>query len=1113
MRILGIRSKALGISIPYTDKGIDYYNAKISKVIPSFDFKEYAKKQINAIAETKQSIKPSNLKTLSIKWEEDIQKTKTKFKQANNRRDLDRLKQLYGLGKVATSKQIAEKNRLRKETAQNYQLGGELVGKIIGTSLINMGLFTAELYKAIEDHPEETITILFSVFPAIYSGVKQDFNRVMSGDPLEIGSVGLEYWTIGKVFKLAGKAFKVPVSIGRTLSPKYFNGIAKTLVIPPITLRRAVMKTSTSRKIKALLETQMKNPKIRKQVELFNKNLEKSRLQVNKKLNLIQKQSLQIKKTIINKIEIFKMEKEYKQSLKLAREIRAKTRKKGTELKMDNPDYDKAIVLLTDTANAIGEVNARGFMIKYLKSGGKLTKTQMDDFIKAVQEHIKNILNKSSDFQLVKRLALQPKSVSVKLIKQGKIKSAKIFLKKISLRINELSSKINKLSLVKKMNLILEKIKSGIKKPIKEVRGKIELRIRKYKTKSQLKKEFRLARKNRANARKKGKLINIGNDDYVKAIDFLEDFSNNYGRIRAKIFINKFKKSGGKIGLGQEENFIKAIEEYARGILYKLSDFKKLQIASKFNKPYTIKLIKQSKILSAKKLFNNLLSRIKKIELVGKMDFLIKNIKRKIKGKISPKIIKKKLEIRKLQKTAIKRYKKTVKYRLEKNIPIRKVTLNQLRKSSDISNMNRFIDQFFNEMGKRQKIDITSIKFGQMKNVIKKRMSRAIKTGNKKEISNFESSIGKLMSDMNKKVNKPDIRIIEIVDKKKKFRIIKEFEPETPKGQYVEVKVGNQIQLQRVEQVQKGKVKQVQKTYTIQKVRKKNINLSPLLRYGVFSLTQSIFKNMLKTKQKIVPISNSRSLFIALQDSAQDFKILQAVAQDTIQKLNIASAIKQIVLQQSKVKQPLKLKTIQKMKEKKKIIGGRIPTKFKRKKLSKKVPTYYVVIKRHNKLVKLLARPLRLSDAKDYLAFRIDKGLGRSAWFEPVGLTKNVIGLPKEMKGYFNKISNKLRPFRLDRGKRLGIRNGYIEKKKYIGDTKSEIRELQKARLKSKIKRKIPLKKTSKAITRLSNQRKKKSNRITTQKSKVTTKKKKVKNPTKRKTKKLIKKRKLKRKS
>jgi len=71
----------------------------------------------------------------------------------------------------------------------------------------------------------------------------------------------------------------------------------------------------------------------------------------------------------------------------------------------------------------------------------------------------------------------------------------------------------------------------------------------------------------------------------------------------------------------------------------------------------------------------------------------------------------------------------------------------------------------------------------------------------------------------------------------------------------------------------------------------------------------------------------------------------------------------------------------------------------------------------------------------------------------------------------------------------LGIRNGYIEKQKYVGDTKSEIKELQKARLKSKIKHKISLKKTSKAVLRLSNQRKKQSNKITKQKSKTTNKK------------------------
>jgi len=91
--------------------------------------------------------------------------------------------------------------------------------------------------------------------------------------------------------------------------------------------------------------------------------------------------------------------------------------------------------------------------------------------------------------------------------------------------------------------------------------------------------------------------------------------------------------------------------------------------------------------------------------------------------------------------------------------------------------------------------------------------------------------------------------------------------------------------------------------------------------------------------------------------------------------------------------------------------------------------------------------------------------------------------------GNFAKVKNKLRPYKIDRGQRLGIRNGYIEKQKYVGDTKSEIKELQKARLKSKIKHKISLKKTSKAVLRLSNQRKKQSNKITKQKSKTTNKK------------------------
>ncbi len=59
---MGIRSKALNMSIPYTDKGIDYYNAKISKVIPSFDFKKEAEKTAQTIIPSKLS---RNIKILS----------------------------------------------------------------------------------------------------------------------------------------------------------------------------------------------------------------------------------------------------------------------------------------------------------------------------------------------------------------------------------------------------------------------------------------------------------------------------------------------------------------------------------------------------------------------------------------------------------------------------------------------------------------------------------------------------------------------------------------------------------------------------------------------------------------------------------------------------------------------------------------------------------------------------------------------------------------------------------------------------------------------------------------------------------------------------------------
>ncbi len=129
---------------------------------------------------------------------------------------------------------------------------------------------------------------------------------------------------------------------------------------------------------------------------------------------------------------------------------------------------------------------------------------------------------------------------------------------------------------------------------------------------------------------------------------------------------------------------------------------------------------------------------------------------------------------------------------------------------------------------------------------------------------------------------------------------------------------------------------------------------------------------------------------------------------------------------------------------------------FKGKKLSKSQPVFYVKEKVRGKIKNLTPRPLTLRMAKDFLAYRLDNRLSRSGWFEPIGKSKNVVVVPKVMRGYFNKHRKKFRAFKIRVGKRKKIRNGFIEKKKYVGDTKSEIKQLQASRRKRKpLKRKI----------------------------------------------------------
>ena len=110
------------------------------------------------------------------------------------------------------------------------------------------------------------------------------------------------------------------------------------------------------------------------------------------------------------------------------------------------------------------------------------------------------------------------------------------------------------------MNKILAGKKIVIKKikqPIKRIKKKITKVKRKYKNKKEYKKEIAEAKKFRRKSKGKSwNKIRYGNDDYMKLLEFSEEFTKEIARIKAKKFINIWKKSGRKIGLGLEEKYI-----------------------------------------------------------------------------------------------------------------------------------------------------------------------------------------------------------------------------------------------------------------------------------------------------------------------------------------------------------------------------------------------------------------------------------------------------------------------------------------------------------------------------------------------------------------------------
>lgn len=1052
-----------------------------------YTFQDGVLRKINDVDLYEKKLKPTEVprrdrirsmqraKDLSKQWGEDISTTKISLKAAAKRGDSSRLAELQRLGKNRSPSQNIEMEKLQTEVAKNYRLGGELVGKIIGTSLINMGVGSIELFKALKVNPKET---LIALPPAIYEGVREDFNRVMSGDPLEIVSVGLEFWTFGKVGKIAGKVGKTGLrtsyGIGSTLSPKYIGAISNKLFISPVTLRGIAIKTASGRAVESAIKNSLKQSGVTGKVTAFNKKLKAGKSRVDRKLSAIQKKARVLKGEVKEKgkaiVENLESRTNINKQYKRAKQNFKKSMDKKTSVTLGNDDYIKAVVFIEELSSNIAKVKANKFLRDLKSRGGKIGLGQEGQFVRAVQNNMKTKLNSLSEFKKLKETARLKKSFQINLRKRGKIEAAKITFRKIKI-------KIEKLSLVKKMTSTIRKITAkgmAVKLGVKRVGKKVGKGIRKVKKKGEkitanlesrtnLNKQYNRARKNiRKSLGGKIKIITIGNNEYIKAVAFIEQFSNNVAKISAKKFLRDFKAKGGKIGLGQEEKFINAVQKNFKKTLDNTASFKKLKEAARFNKPFQIKLARKNKLNSAKRLSRNLASKIKSTRAVGSMTSIIKRVSRgvrDVKKKVSPKRIKRRIKRRIAESTQRRFIKKTIRYQMEQARPIRKVSFDKLKRSQKVSNINKFIDNFFNELGRRQKIDITSVQFSQMKNILKKRMRNAINKGNLPEINNFRIEISKLLSNMNKKASNPDIKIIKTAGKDRRIRTIKDFESKSPKGTYREVKVGNQVMLQEVKQIRRTKqvqaMQQPIQKYKIVSVQKKAISLKPLMQFGVKSLSEVALKNM--SKQAFGKISNQGQLIKVLQDSAQDFKVLQVVGQSMSPKVNVASAVASAV--NSRVRSKARLKTKQVLKTKKKPI---VRIKFKKekatRKLSKPVQTYAFAVKKSGKWVRLKSPPMTLADAWSAGSYVLDHKLQRSGKLIPVGLNSVVAKLGKNVAGYYGKHQSKFRRARIKKGKVLSLERTIIEKKKYVGDTLAERLELQKARKKAMLKKRKPAK-------------------------------------------------------
>lgn len=578
-------------------------------------------------------------------------------------------------------------------------------------------------------------------------------------------------------------------------------------------------------------------------------------------------------------------------------------------------------------------------------------------------------------------------------------------------------------------------------------------------------KELERARSTRQKARKRGQRLSLQSAKYDEAIVLIVRTVDSVAKVRAvKALLSGIKK-GVNVSRKQANFFIKEYRKTAARLLRERPEFKELVKLSKLSRTDQLKIIRLNRSKSAKSLYNKLSnvvnSLIKELKVTREFRIVkagVLKLKARLQKKVKKTVAKRKGRLErervsarrkagvkrrtKERRKALVQFKKTIKYRMLGKRRIREVTVDQLRSGQFRSNVKMIVDTFFKQVEKKQLINIPRAKYLKMKSEFRKRALKAARTGNVKELENLRNAMLKVLIESKKK--RPDV-VVEIpksalpklpksVKPKRTFKTLKDFETETPKGTFQEVRVGDQVMLQRVKTVTKEKQRKATVTARVVSVQKQRVNLKSL---SQFLATATLSASRLASKTKTT----------TLQRSAQKSRTKLKAAQATDTTTDTASRLGSAQRTRTATKTRSALRSAQKSKATKKVkaaFGFRQPKEVKT--LKKGVQSYFVVVKKRGKLVKLLPRALTLTDAKDYLAYNLDNTLSRTAFYVPAGKRKKVLKLPRDITGSFDKTRKKLRPHKIKQGKKKRLVQGFIEKRRFLLDTAGERRQIRRAR-------------------------------------------------------------------